>query len=99
MTSPDPQSNVASSERRRGSREPSPGRVQVRVPEVTLSGAIENRSPQGLFLVLDEALDVQVELEADGKVQESTARLIRVASLPGQRSGWGLAIVNDDSVA
>ena len=99
MTSPDPQSHAATSERRSGSREPSPGRVQVRVPETTLTGSLENRSPQGLFLVLDEALDVQVTLEADGEVLESTARLTRVASLPGQRSGWGLAILNDDSVA
>lgn len=99
MTSHDSSPNVASSDRRSGSREASLGPVRIIVEAESLVGSLENTSQQGMFVVLDNPLQVEVAVGTGEDERCLSARLTRVAALPGQRSGWGLELISDSSVA
>jgi hypothetical protein len=50
-----------------------------------------------MFVILDDALKVEV-VSADGGTEERVlASLTRVAALPGQRSGWGLELIDENA--
>ncbi len=97
MTYSDSNPDVASSDRRSSSRESSPGPVRITIDAQSLSAKLENRSAQGMFVILDDALKVEV-VSADGGTEERVlASLTRVAALPGQRSGWGLELIDENA--
>ena len=62
-------------------------------------GTVENTSTEGMFVVLEDPLHVEVAVGAGNDEKRSSARLTRVATLPGQRSGWGLELIGDSSAA
>ena len=99
MSSSDPNHNVASSDRRSATREQSLGPVRLVVEACSLEGILENKSSNGMFVILDEALNLEVKVGSGRNAKVAQARLTRVAALPGQRSGWGLEIISESSVA
>jgi len=78
----------ANQERRSTKRAPGPRTVTIRIPEITLEGTAENLSSQGLYLLCDSEIRVEVDLpNSDGP---SEGVLVRVES---RREGEiGLAI-------
>ncbi len=97
MSDHDSKPNVASSDRRSSSRESAPGSVQIKIESTSLTATLENRSDEGMLVLVDGSLEVQVTLGEGGSEEHALARLTRVAALPGQRSGWGLELIDDSS--
>ncbi|MEM9382375.1 MAG: PilZ domain-containing protein [Planctomycetota bacterium] len=90
MTNDEPNEGLAQDERRRQTRRPVEDTVLIRTLPTTAEGHVENLSDDGLFVVLEGAVHMEVEFAAEAGVPPRRARLVRCQSLPGGRSGWGL---------
>ncbi len=90
---------VAQDDRRSVSRRESEGAVELRLGPSRASARIENRSRDGLYLVLDSPLEIEVVER--GEV--TRAHIVRVSRLVAGRTGVGLELqgesVSDGTVA
>lgn len=92
MSLNDPDPKNAAAERRGEDRKESVAKARVTVESTYLAGRVENHSDGGLFVLVDGGLEVKVEWHDETGDHSSSARLARVTSLPGGRSGWGLEL-------
>ncbi|QDV06314.1 hypothetical protein Poly30_18230 [Planctomycetes bacterium Poly30] len=99
MSFHDPEADVAAAERRSQTRNDSEQRGRISLQAGDVDVRVENESPAGLFVVLDEALEVDVRWQTDEGERRSRARLKRVTTLPGQQSGWGLELIGQERCA
>ncbi|MEM8712465.1 MAG: hypothetical protein AAGG01_16045 [Planctomycetota bacterium] len=93
MHSHDEESQLAAADRRAQDRKAGSSAATVSIQAATLSAVVENHSKSGLFLLVDEPVSVMVTWEDEGELRTDRALLRRLTSLPGQRAGLGLEIV------
>lgn len=93
MSSHHSESDLAAMDRRSDERRASQARALVTVEGKQIEALIENESGEGLFVVIEGALEMDVEWTTESGPRAARARLRRVTTLPGQRSGWGLELL------
>jgi hypothetical protein len=82
--------SLAEDDRRCQERRDDRDSVRIKLAESELTGHVQNVSEDGLFLVLDGPLVVEIESDSEVGVPARHATLVRCQSLPGGKSGWGI---------
>ena len=90
MSNSDPSERLAQDERRGQTRQAKADFVRIKITTAELSGQVENLSDGGLFVVLDESVQLEIEFSGEVGVDPRPAHLIRCHALPGGKSGWGI---------
>lgn len=88
---------VVDEERRSSDREDTTGRAIVRVGGIAHEAIIQNRSEDGLLVVVGEAIQVELELGEGEERRTTRAYLRRLHGLPGGSYGVGLELVPEDA--
>lgn len=98
MSREEPRNSIAQSDRRNDARLDAGGRAKLRIGNVELDARIENRSTGGMFLVIDESIACEIVLGEGASEEVEIGRLVRLSSLPGERSGIGISLDQSEPV-
>ena len=88
---------TAAEDRRREDRAPACAPARLQLADSELRARIENVSQGGLFAVLEDAIEFDVQV--DGEPGTRRVRLVRAQPIPGGKMGLGLQFVDSSDRA